>query len=258
MTDHQEPLAADERINTVNEQIRLIQRTNGLTYGTDAFLLSAFVRPQPHEKAVDLGSGTGIIPLLLLAKSKIRSAVALEIQKDFAALIRRNAALNGMSEQLKPLCADVRTVRPCDVGGEVALVVSNPPYMKVTAGKRNIHDEKFIARHEVCGEISDFCAAAARLLRHGGRFVAVWRPDRLTDLLNALHEAKLEPKRMTFVHADAESEPCAVLTESVKGGAPSLHVAPPLLLYEPTIRGNERRVLTPTAQKIYDTCQFPD
>lgn len=250
-------LYPDERLDEVNESIRLIQKKQGLTFGTDAFLLAAFTRPSPRARAVDLGSGTGIIPLLLLARNKVASVNAVELQPDFAELIVRNAALNGFESRLTSLCTDVRDLRPENVGGEVDLVLSNPPYMRCDTGKRNVHDEKYIARHEVYGGIADFCSTASRLLRHGGRFVTVWRPDRLTELLTAMHDTKLEPKRMTFVHADAASEPCMVLTEAVKGGAPSLRISQPLLLYTPVQTGNGSRTLTDTAQAIYDGCAFP-
>ena len=251
-------LAEHERLDIVNEQIRLIQNEKGLTFGTDAYLLSAYVRPQPYDCAVDLGSGTGIIPLLLLAKEKVRRAIAVEVQPAFAELIARNAALNGMTERIQPIAADLRTLKPSDIGGEVALVVSNPPYMKCTSGKRNDADEKYIARHEVCGTVADFCACAGRLLKHGGRFVCVFRPDRLTELLDAMHDARLEPKRMTFVHADATSEPSSVLIEAVKGAAPSLRVSAPLILHHVRAEGETTRTLTPQAQRIYDTCAFDE
>ena len=252
------PLANDERLDTVNEKIRLIQKKNGLTFGTDAFLLSAFVKSAPKTHVVDLGSGTGILPLLLLAKGKVKCATAVEVQPAFAELITRNATLNGFSERITSLCANVKDLHPRDIGGEVGLVISNPPYMKCTSGKRNESDEKYIARHEVCGNIVDFCACAARLLKHGGKFVCVWRPDRLTDLLSAMQNCRLEPKRMTFVHADAESEPCSVLVEAIKGGAPSVRVSKPLLLYEAPKENEKVRRLTPKAKKIYDTCSFDD
>ena len=251
-------LAEDERFDTVNEEIRLIQKKNGLTFGTDAFLLAAFVKSAPKVHMVDLGSGTGILPLLLLAKGKIQSATAVEVQPTFANLIERNATLNGVADKITALCANVRDLRPEDTHGEVGLVISNPPYMKCTSGKRNESDEKYIARHEVCGDIADFSACAARLLKHGGKFVCVWRPDRLTDLLSAMHNNRLEPKRMTFVHADVESEPCSVLIEAIKGGAPSVRISKPLILYEARKENEKVRRLTPQAQKIYDTCSFDD
>lgn len=249
-------LRPDERIDTVNEQIRLIQKKQGLTFGTDAFLLAAYVRPQRHATAVDLGSGTGIVSLLLAGRQKAKKIYAVELQPEFAELIERNSALNGMADRILPLCADARTLKPVDTEGEVDLVLSNPPYMRTDSGERNRCDEKYIARHEVFGSVHDFCEAGGRLLRHGGRFVCVFRPDRLSELMEALRDAMLEPKRMTFVHADAASEPCMVLTEAVKGAAPSLRVSPPLLLYLPQAADGNRRILTPEAQAVYDGCRL--
>ncbi|MBQ9806949.1 MAG: methyltransferase [Clostridia bacterium] len=251
-------LLSDERLDEVNENLRLIQKKNGLTYGTDAYLLAAFARQKAVARAVDLGSGTGIIPLLLVTKQKIASATAVEIQPSFVDLIERNAALNGFSDRILPMCADLRELNAEKLGGEVDLVTANPPYMRTDSGKRNLADEKYIARHEVCGNISDFCFAAARLLKHGGRFLTVWRPDRLSELFGALCQAKLEPKRMTLVYADKQSEPCMVLTEAVKGAAPSMRVTPPLILYRKRRPEEKTRRLTDEAQQIYDLCRFPD
>ena len=172
-------LRINETLDEVNEQLRLIQRTDGLRYGTDAYLLAAYVRPAASARAVDLGSGTGIIPLLCLARDKFAHAYAVEVQEDFADVIGRNAALNGYESRLTPVCKDLRELTAADIGGEVSIVTANPPYMKTNAGKRNESDAKYIARHEVKGGVDDFCAAAARLLKHGGSFYVVWRPDRL-------------------------------------------------------------------------------
>ena len=124
--------------------------------------------------------------------------------------------------------------------------------MRCDSGKRNLADEKYIARHEVHGGIEDFCACAARLLKHGGKFVCVWRPDRLTDLLSAMHEHRLEAKRMTFVHARAELPPCLVLCESKKGAAPGVYVTPPLIMY------SHDSVYTQMLTKIYETGEFDE
>ena len=243
-------------MDEVNEQIRLISKCRGLTFGTDAFLLAAYIRPAQKSVAVDLGSGTGILPLLLCAKNKVARIHAVEVQAAFAELIVRNAALNGFSDRIQVHNTDLRALKPSDTEGEVDLVLSNPPYMRCDSGKRNAHDEKYIARHEVMGNIGDFCTAAGRVLRYGGRFVTVWRPDRLSELLYALHDAGMEPKRMTFVHADTDAEPSAVLTEAVRGAAPSLRMTPPLFLYKSSATPSGARKLTERAQKIYDTCMF--
>lgn len=165
--DHTIRLQSDEQLDTVNEQLRLIRRKNGLTFGTDAYLLAAFVRSQPRERAVDLGSGTGILSLLLCARNKVRSVIAAEVQPVFAELTERNAALNGMADRIRVFAGDVRTLGLRDTDGEVGLVLSNPPYLRAGSGRSNRETEKEIARHEVAGGIADFCAAAGRVLRTG-------------------------------------------------------------------------------------------
>lgn len=251
-------VSPDERLHIVNERLQLISRTKGLTFGTDAYLLAAFVRPQPRVRAADLGSGTGILSLLLCAKNKIASITAVEVQPLYADLVERNAVLNGLRDRIVPLEKNVRDLTLQDTQGEVGLVVSNPPYMRVGSGRRNQFGEKEIARHEVAGTIDDFCAAAGRILKTGGRFCVVWRPERLRELFSAMEKSRLEPKRMTLVHADEQSVPCAVLVEAIRDGNCGLSVTPPLFLYESQPFGslNGARRLTAQAQEIYDTCEW--
>ena len=173
---------ADERLDKVNEDITLIQKKDGLTFGTDAYLLAAFARPQKRAYAVELGTGTGIISLLLAAKERFAKIWALEVQEEFSTLASRNVLLNRMETRVFVRHADLREFTVSDIGREVDVVFSNPPYMRTDSGKRNQSDGKYIARHEVCGDIGDFCAAAERLLKYGGRFYCVYRPDRLSTL----------------------------------------------------------------------------
>lgn len=253
----QHELQSDERLDEVNEQIRLIQKKQGLTFGTDAYLLAAFIRPDPRARAVDLGSGTGIIPLLLCAKEKVKEITAVELQPSFADLIRRNTMLNGMEDRIRVCNEDVRQLSVSAFGHEVELVCANPPYLKTNAGKSNRAQEKEIARHEVYGGIYDFCAAASRLLKTKGRFACVFRTERLSELFEAMRENRLEPKRMVMVHPDASAPPCMVLVEAVKDAAPALCVEPPLILYTPHESGEASRRMTPQAAEIYRTCSFP-
>ncbi len=240
----------DERLDLVNEKITLIQKKDGLAFGTDAFLLASFIKPRRAGRAAELGTGTGIISFLLSARDKFGSVSAFEIQEDFAELARRNALLNGLDDKVDVFCRDVRDLRPSEFG-EYDAVFTNPPYMKTDSGKRNESDRKYIARHEVCGDIKDFCGAAYRLLKHGGKFYAVWRPDRLCDIICAMREHRLEPKVMTFVSASADSAPSMVLISATKGGASGITVTPPLILYR-----DGTTALSDKAQKIYDTLSF--
>ena len=224
-------MVCDGKTIRVNDDILLTQRVNGLTFGTDAYLLSAFAKASSRSVCADLRRGTGIIPLLCAQRKKFSRIYAVEIQPSFASLIERNASQNSMSEVIIPICRDVRELKSSDLGGEVEAVISNPPYMKADSGKRNEHDEKFIARHEICGDINDFCAAAYRILKHGGKFYTVWRPDRLSDLFDAMKKSKIEPKRMTLVYPDAKSRPSIVLVEGRLGGASGLLVTKPLIMH---------------------------
>ena len=247
-----EILLENETLTNVNENINLIQRKNGLTFGTDAFLLSSFIKEQKSGVAVELGGGTGIISMLVATREKFKKIYCAEIQQEFAEVIKRNVELNGLGDKIEPICIDIRNLKSATIGFEVDAVFSNPPYMKSDSGKRNDHDEKYIARHEVCGNINDFCACAKRLLKHGGFFYCVWRPDRLTDLICAMRENSLEPKEMCFVHANTNSAPSMVLVKAKKGAASGVVVLEPLFLN----LDDNPKALTERAQKIYKECNF--
>ena len=245
-------LQIDESLTKVNENISLIQKNSGLTFGTDAFLLASFMKAQRSGTAVELGGGTGIISLLCASKDKFNKIYCVEIQESFADIIKRNTEINDLGNKIVPICEDVRNLKSSFIGCEVDVVFSNPPYMKADSGKRNQFDEKYIARHEVCGDISNFCAAAKRLLKHGGYFYCVWRPDRLTDIICAMRENSLEPKEMCFVYANTQSEPSMVLIKAKKGAASGAKIDVPLFLN----LDNDPKTLTDRAKKIYEECNF--
>ena len=216
-----------ERRDYVNDRLTLIQETDGLTFGTDALLLAGYISGK-HKRGCELGSGSGIISMLLLVREKIASATALEVQQEYAELTRRNAELNGLGDRLTAVHTDVRDYRG---EGEFDIIYTNPPYMKTDCGKKNLTEKKNIARHEVCGDIYDFCAAAGRMLKYGGYFTAVYRPDRLVDLIDAMRRSRIEPKRITLVHADTVAEPSMALVEGRLGGRCGLTVTRPLIIY---------------------------
>lgn len=247
--------SADQRLDEINEHISLLQQKSGLTFGSDAFLLSAFCRPCPGGRAADLGCGTGVIALLLAARGTFAHITGVEVQEAFAELTRQNIENNGFSHTVSALCKDVRALSAADLGGEMDAVVANPPYMRADSGFASPHEEKQIARHEVMGGIADFAAAAARCLKYGGRFYTVYRPDRLESLFAALRASKLAPKRMVFVQDCAEKAPSMVLCESVLGAAEGLQLLPTLLLHEKSPDGIEK-ALSKRAQAIYDTGRF--
>lgn len=241
-----------ERIDTVNENLRLIQRTSGLTYGTDAYLLAAMLRPRPYSIGVELGGGSGIVSLLALTKQKLSHVHIWEIQPEYADLCHRNTVLNGLDGKATVHAGDIRTAKVSDIGGEVDVVFSNPPYMLPGSGKDNRTREMNIARREENGSIMDFCAAASRLLRFGGTCTVVYRPDRFVDLIDAMRKNALEPKYAVFVYPSVHDVPCLVLTEAKKGGSVQLSIAPPLVIYADKSAGR----YTPAMERVYAECSL--
>lgn len=215
----------------INDNITLFQNEGSLAYGTDAYLLSAYIRRQTKEKACEFGAGSGVISLLLAARGKFSHITALEIQEKIAKIAVRNVELNGFSEKIDVLCRDVRELE-ASLNGTFGVVFSNPPYMSTTSGKLNMNEADSISRHEVHGGIRAFCASASRLLKYGGLFYAVYRPDRLSELLYACKSSELEPKRMTLVYPTVGHAPCLVLLEAKKNGAEGMMVTKPLIIYK--------------------------
>lgn len=244
-----------ERITEINADLKLISRTDGLQFGTDAYLLAAFVRRRPSQTVVDLGTGTGIVPLLLCRWNKCARCVGIEIQPDYAELAGRNARLNGLADRIEIRDADVREIAAGAFLPPPEAVTANPPYLRADGGKLNGSSRKAIARHELEGGIRDFTAGAGRILQSGGLAYFIYRPERLAELFDGCAQARLEPKRMVFIHPDAESAPSLVLLEAQKDGAPGLRVLPPLVTFADP---KDHRAYTPVYQSIYDTGLVPD
>ena len=244
VTDHQ------LRFDVVNDDLKLYQYRDGLTFGTDALLLAAYVKGDAGAKAVEFG--TGIVSLLLAVRRKIKTILSLEAQKEYASLIEKNAALNRLSDCVTGLCCDLREKDACPER-DFDLVVTNPPYLKVGAGFANRSDKKNAARRELLGDITDFCRAAADKLKTGGRFVCVYLPDRLPDLFTAMRAAGIEPKRMTVVSSDPASTPSLILVEGRRGGAPGMKLTRPLFLY----RDGNHTAPSDDMQTILDSGDFP-
>lgn len=242
-------LKDNERLEEVNDSLKLIQREDGLTFGTDALLLAGYIN-EGYKYALELGGGTGIISMLLATRNKAKTVDCLEIQPEYAELIRRNADLNGLEDRIHSQECDVRDFKP---EREYDLCFSNPPYMKSDSGKRNESDRKNIARHEVFGGIEDFCRTAARSLKYGGIFACVYRTDRLAELIFAMRSSGIEPKRMTFVHSDVSSTPSMVLAEGKRGARAGLRVTAPLIIYK-----DGTRSYTKDMDYIMEKGSFPD
>ncbi len=236
-------LLDNERLDTVNDGIKLIQRKDGLVFGSDALLLGGYIKGNPLYKCAELGGGTGIISLLTAKRNKAEHVYIYEIQPQFAKLCEKNAELNGLDNKITVFNKDIREASSIDTLGEMDFVFSNPPYMKMGCGKENAVSEKNIARRETAGGIEDFCKAASRLLKFGGSFYVVYLPERLNELMSSLTNNKLEPKRLTLVCPDYGKRPCLVLIEAKKGGGKGMIVTPPLYIKQNGGESNDYRYI---------------
>ena len=221
-----------EKIDEINERLSLIQLKRGLTFGTDSYFLAAFARSRKNGVCVELGGGTGVVSLLMASRMKYKRIYSVEIQEYFASLISRNARLNKLEGSIIPLCRDIRELTKDDVGGECDSVVSNPPYMKAESGKQNDAAEMNTARREKNGGIGEFCSCAARLLKFGGYFTVVYRPERMAELFYSMKQSGIEPKRAVMLYPSVKSKPCLILVEGKKGASEGLIFARPLIIYK--------------------------
>lgn len=226
-------LKENERIDDLQRNgYQIIQNRDGFCFGMDAVLLSGFASVKPGEKAVDLGTGTGIIPILLEAKYQGLHYTGLEIQKQMADMARRSVALNHLEDKIAIVTGDIKEASRLFGAASFDVVTSNPPYMNDAHGLKNPDLPKAIARHEVLCTLDDVVREAARLLRPGGRFYLVHRPHRLIEIITALKSCRLEPKRMKMVHPFADKEANMVLIEAVRGGKSMIKVEAPVIVYQ--------------------------
>ena len=234
----------DERIDDLQRNgYRIIQKKKGFCFGMDAVLLSGFAQVKEGEVAVDLGTGTGIIPILLEAKTKGKHFTGLEIQEEVAEMAGRSVRLNQLENRVDIVRGDIKEASRLFGKASFDVVTSNPPYMNDNHGLKNPEIPKAIARHEVFCTLDDVCREASLLLKSGGRFYMVHRPHRLAEIITALKTYKLEPKRMKLVHPFVDKEANMVLIEAVRGGRSMMKVEAPIIVYR------EPGVYT---QEIYD------
>ena len=226
-------LREGERLDDLGRNgYQIIQHPKKFCFGMDAVLLSAFARVEDGEKVLDLGTGTGILPILLEAKTKASHLTGLELQPESADMARRSVAFNDLTEKIDIVEGDMTRASEIFGAASFDVVTSNPPYMIGGHGLTNSGDAKMIARHEICMTLEDLVRETAKVLRPQGRCYYVHRPFRLVELLSYMSAYKVEPKRMRLVYPFADKEPNMVLVEGVRGGNPRLAVEKPLIVYE--------------------------
>ncbi len=228
-----ESIKAAERIDDLERNgLKIIQNPEKFCFGMDAVLLSGFAKVTEKDRVLDMGTGTGILPLLLVGKYQPAHVTGLEIQEESADMARRSVALNGLEDKIEIVTGDIKEAGALFAPASFSCITCNPPYMIAEHGLQNPDAPKAIARHEVLCTFADVAQAAAGLLPAGGRFFLVHRPFRLVEILTTLSQKGLEPKRMRLVHPFANKAPNMVLIEAVKGGKSRISVEKPLIIFE--------------------------
>ena len=222
-----------ERVDDLQRNgYRIIQNPERFCFGMDAVLLSSFAKAKPGEKVLDLGTGNGIVPILMEAKTKGEKFFGLEIQEESADLARRSVALNELEEKIEIVTGDMKEAVNIFGAASFHVITMNPPYMTGNHGIVNPGDAKAIARHEITCSLEDMISQASKVLKCKGRFYMVHRPFRLAEIMSLMVKYHLEPKRMRLVYPYVDKEPNMVLIEGLKGGNSRITVEPPLIVYE--------------------------
>ncbi|MDE5781404.1 MAG: tRNA1(Val) (adenine(37)-N6)-methyltransferase [Lachnospiraceae bacterium] len=226
-------LKEGERLDDLNRNgYMIIQNKEKFCFGMDAVLLTGFVNVKSGEKVLDMGTGTGIIPILLEAKTDGAHFSAIEIQEESADMARRSVLYNNQDDKISIVTGDIKEASAIFSKSSFDVITCNPPYMNDNHGLKNPNLPKAIARHELLCTLEDVIRETSLLLKPGGRFYMVHRPHRLAEIIYTLKEYKLEPKRMRFVHPFADREANMVLIESARGGNPMIKIEKPLIVYE--------------------------
>ncbi len=248
LTGHKQvSLRQNETLDRVGKgELKVIQDKKGYRYSIEPFLLASFIKEAEPAEIIDLGSGSGIIPLLLSQQQITSTITGLEFQSSLVERSRRSVELNNLQDRIDIIHGDVRDLPAVLKRGCFDAVVSNPPYHRNQSGRLSERRERRLARHELSGELSDFLSAAKQLLKHGGRFYIIYLAERLAELLTAMRGLHLEPKRLRLIHARPGDQACMILVEGRKHGRPGLKVEAPLVIYQ-----GEGRNYTAEVHDIY-------
>ena len=240
-------LKENERIDSLQRNgYSIIQNSTRFCFGMDAVLLTEFVRLKKDDKVMDLCTGTGVIPILLSAKTEAGHFTAVEIQEEVADMAKRSVILNNLEEKINVVCEDLKKLRGSFENASFDAVTVNPPYMIPGKALVNPDESKAVARHEIKCTLKDVLSVSSFLLKNGGRFFMVHKPDRLDEIIVKMKEEKLEPKRLRVVYPRIDSEPNMILIEGVKCAATGMRVEKPLIIYD------ENGNYTPEVSKIYE------
>ena len=227
-------LKENERIDDLEfKNLKIIQNKEGFCFGMDSVLLSDFAKEMRHHaKVLDLGTGTGIISILLCGKTDLKKVIGVEIQKEVAEMASRSIQLNDLQDKFEIINENILNLNNIYKKQSFDVIVTNPPYKKKNTGIINEKEKKIISRHEITSNLEDFIKIAKDVLKDNGEFYMVHRPERLVDILNLMRKYKIEPKILRFVYSDKNKEPKLILIKGVKNGKPFLKVKKNLYIYD--------------------------
>ena len=220
--------------------LELIQNPGKFCFGVDAVLLSDFARVKEGETVLDMGTGNGIIPILLSAKTPGKHFTGLEIQADTAEMARRSVRYNDLEDRINIVTGDIKEAAEIFKPAFFDVITTNPPYMPAEHGLRNPDSARAIARHEVMCSLDDILRESMRLLQDKGRFYMIHRPFRLTEIMIKMNQYKIEPKRIQFIYPYIDKEPAMVLIEGVRGARSRVTVEPPIIIYDRPAEGHRQ------------------
>ena len=240
-------LKENERIDDLEfKGLKIIQNKNGFCFGIDSVLISDFAKNIKNVNVIDLGTGTGIISILLSGKTENCNFVGVEIQSDVAEMACRSIKLNNLENKIKIINKNISDLKDIYERKSFDVVVTNPPYKKINTGILNDENKKIISRHEVKGSLEDFIHISSYLLKDYGEFYMVHRPERLVDIFSSMRANKIEPKKIRFVYPSKDKKANLVLIKGVKLGKPFLEYEDNLYVY------NENGTYTDEILKIYN------
>lgn len=241
-------LKEDERIDDLEYKgLKIIQNKNGFCFGVDSVLLSDYAKNiKKNSKVIDIGTGTGIISILLCEKTNLSKIYGVEIQSDVAEMASRSSKLNNLQDKFEVINKNIKDIFEELNPHEYDVVVTNPPYKKVNTGVKSVEDKQLISRHEVECTLEDIIEKSSKLLKDLGEFYMVHRAERLVDIMCLLRKYKLEPKNIRFVHSKENEKPNLILVRAVRSAKEFLKIDKPLVIYK------ENGEYTDEILEIYD------
>lgn len=227
-------LKENERIDDLEYKgLKIIQNTEGFCFGIDAVLLSDFAKEiKNNSKVLDLGTGTGILSILLSGKTNLNKIYGIEIQKQVAEMAQRSIKLNNLEDKIEIINENIKSLANIFEKNSFDAIVTNPPYKKLNTGEKNEKENKLISRHEITASLEDFIKISFDLLKDKGTLYMVHRPERLAEIIYKLKQNKLEPKVIKLVHSNINSEPKLILIKAVKNAKEFLKIEKPLFIYD--------------------------